>query len=128
MTFHIGEIPSHTVGLIYRPQRQSTVIAFANELSDIIQTIKRIPNRGNIMICGDINSPGPTSTTISPHVQSVFNIHNLHQLVTKKTHDVNLLDVVATESTDVVKDVNVAIYRMSDHKLVHGRMIYRTRL
>ena len=63
--------------------------------------------------------------TASPHLCKVMEDHFLIQVVDKPTRKDNLLDIVLTNSSDLVKRVTTEDTVMSDHRLVMCHLGYR---
>jgi len=111
-----------TVVHVYRPQWLSSVSSFVDELADIIAVLSS-ECTDNIIVCGDMNCPGETETSVDSDLSECFASLGLDQLVKEPTRCLpgvsNLLDVFATSDTTLVDNVSVtsADY-LSDHCMI----------
>ena len=94
----ISTVPPKTVVNIYRPPHLSHTTLF-EELADLIALVGANSN-ANILLCGDMNCPGPTATT-------PFDSFGLNQHVNTPTRGDNLLDVLITEDRVAISGVAV---------------------
>lgn len=118
--------PSSTFALVvaYRPQWCGTVGAFCDELFDVLTMIMTECN-DEIVLCGDMNCPGSTASSVATELQSLLDSTGLKQHVNQATRGDNLLDVVASSKESAVRDVTVDDAGfISDHRLVSARLIY----
>ena len=71
---------SHTVLHIYTPQWKSTVAEFVDELSDVIASLNA-NSTDNLIVCGDVNCPGPTPSSVDVALAEMLDSLGLTQLV-----------------------------------------------
>ena len=71
---------SHTVLHVYTPQWKSTVAEFVEELSDVIASINA-NSTDNLVVCGDVNCPGPTPSSVDVALTEMLDSLGLTQLV-----------------------------------------------
>jgi len=80
----------------------STVSSFVDELADIIAVLTSECS-DNIIMCGDMNCPGPNDSSVDVELSECFESLGLTQLLTEPTRRLptvaNLLDVFATCSS-----------------------------
>ena len=111
---------SHTVLHIYRPQWKSTVAEFVDELSDVIASLNA-NSTDNLVVCGDVNCPGPTTSSVDVRLAEMLDSLGLTQLVGSPTRDNNLLDVLASTSSTPITNVAVDDAGLiSDHRTRRG--------
>ena len=96
----------------------STISSFVDEFADIVTALTAACS-DNIIVCGDMNCPGPNDSSVAVGLADCFESLNLAQLVTVATRRTpsaaNLLDVLATSSTALVSNVRVTdADRLSD--------------
>ena len=80
---------SHAVLHVYRPQWKSTVAEFVDELSDVIASLNA-NSTDNLVVCGDVNCPGPTPSSVDVALAEILDSLGLTQLVGSPTRDNNL--------------------------------------
>ena len=101
---------------VYRPP-QSTPSSFYSKLADLLSAV--VTNTDRVVLCGDFNCPGGSSTIIDPDLSVVLNTFGLTQHVNEPTRNDNLLDLIATDSSLAVDNCSVAdVHSVSDHRLV----------
>ncbi len=121
------ELPKHTLlGVYYRPPNHST------KLSELQQSLTRLPSSHHVILCGDFNIPQIDWTTTSPTTTSqlaselcdTLNDFALHQLVTEPTRLNNILDLVVTNNPDKTTNVSVSDgLPGSDHLAVNFEIV-----
>ena len=117
---------SHTVLHIYRSQWKSTVAEFVDELSDAIASLNA-NYTDNLVVCGDVNCPGPTTSSVDVGLAEMLDSLGLTQLVGSPTHDNNLLDVLALTSSTLITNVAVDDAGLiSDHRIVTANVNVRS--
>ena len=110
-------------GNIYRPQWMSSVAEFIDELTDIIALLSA-ECTDNVVVCGNLNCPGPAPEQVDVRLAAAFESLGLSQLVSAATRDDSLLDVRATSSPAVLSGVDVDdAGQISDHRLVTARLV-----
>ena len=115
-----------TVVHVYRPQWMSTVSSFVDELADIIAVLTS--ECSDIIVCGDMNCPGPNDSSVDVELSECFESLGLTQLVTEPTRRLptvaNLHDVFASSSTALVDKVKVVdVDCLSDHCLMTADVV-----
>jgi len=99
----------------------SSLTLFFDEFADFLSTVGSLFD--NIVICGDLNCPGPDSMSTDPDLAAVFDSFDLTQHVSSPTRNNNLLDVLAAEPAVGVHDIRVDdAGQLSDHRLVAGML------
>ena len=117
---------SHTVLHVYRPQWKSTVAEFVDELSDVIASLNA-NSTDNLVVCGDVNCPGPTPSSVDVALAEMLDSLGLTQLVGSPTRDNNLLDVLASTSSTLITNVAVDDAGLiSDHRIVTANVTVRS--
>ena len=117
---------SHTVLHIYRPQWMSTVPEFVDELSDVIASLNASCT-DNLVVCGDVNCPGPAPSSVDVGLADVLDSLGLTQLVSSPTRDNNLLDILASTSSTLVTNIAVDDAGLiSDHRIVTANITVRS--
>jgi len=112
-----------TAAIIYRPPDTSKSL-FVDELSELLFELAAI-STDRLLLCGDINTPGPDSVSVDRAVAELLDEHGLVQHVRSPTrlNPDHLLDVLASESSLSVSDVRVkSAQGVSDHQLVVARV------
>ena len=110
--------PALTIVNLYRPPSTS-VSLFFDELTDFLSSVGSMFD--NLIICGDLNCPGPDPMSVDPDLAAVFDSFDLTQHVRTPTRNENLLDILAAEPAVNVHDVRVDdAGLLSDHRLVVG--------
>jgi len=113
---------SVTLVNIYRPPSRALCSAFFDELSDAIGAVVA-GSSDPLLLCGDLNCPGTVSSAVDARLTDVFTTFRLTQLVHSATRDTNLLDMVVTDSTVAVTNVQVSDAGLaSDHRLVTAKL------
>jgi Reverse transcriptase (RNA-dependent DNA polymerase)/Endonuclease-reverse transcriptase len=108
---------------IYRPP-DASMSSFLYELSDLLARLGNDIENDRVVICGDFNGAGATSTTIDADLQSLFDVNGMTQQVTSPTrHSTHspstLLDlVVCRAGSGRISSVKVCSSYISDHDLV----------
>jgi len=125
-----GSSTPFTVVHVYRPPWMSTVSTFVDKLADIIAMI-RTDCSGDILVCGNLNCPGPDDSSVDVELAECFESLGLTQLVQEPPRRLpgvaNLLDVFATSNTKLVSNVAVDIADcLSDHGLITADIAVRT--
>lgn len=111
--------PSFTVVNVYRPPSLS-VVDFYDEFPDVLAAIGA-STIDRLLVCGDLNCPGPDAVSVSADLADVFDVLGLEQHICSPTraNPDHLLDVLATDSALAVSDVLVDDAGcISDHRLV----------
>jgi len=77
---------------------------------------------------GDMNCPGPNSSSVDEELAECFESLDLTQLVTEPTRRTpnvaNLLDVFATSSAALVTNINITdVDHLSDHRLITADVV-----
>lgn len=103
---------------IYRPPTSPPSPTFYDELTNYITEViisKSLP----IVLCGDLNCPGPQSYNISPQLHSTLDSLNFTQHINQPTRGHNLLDIIATDHNSLISSASVInTHHISDHSLV----------
>jgi len=108
--------PAVTLANVYRPPSTS-VSLFYSELSDFLSSVGSAFD--NFVICEDLNCPGSTSTSVADDLAATFDAFGLTQHVCWPTRNDNVLDMLATDNTITVGDVQVDDAGLiSGHRLV----------
>jgi len=88
----------------------SSVSNFVDELADIIAMLTT-DSCGDIIVCDDLNCPGPDESSVDVKLTECFESLGLTQLVDEQTRRLpnvaNLLDVLATNNAKLVSNVRV---------------------
>jgi len=112
--------PAFTIANVYRLP-STPVSSFYNELADFLSTIGSISDR--LIVCGDLNCPGPDSSSVDPGLAAVIDEFGLTQHVCSPTRNNNLLHMFASDSSVSVSDVRIDdAGLMSDHRLVAAKV------
>ena len=92
-----------------RPCRSAAVVThcashlqtseFVDELSDVIASLNA-NSTDNLVVCGDVNCPGPTPSSVNVGLAEMLDSLGLTQLVGSPTRDNNLLDVFGVNLVD----------------------------
>jgi len=118
-----GLCTSFSIGHIYRPLWMSSVSNCVDELANIIAMLTT-DSCGKIIVCGDLNCPGPDESSVDVKLTECFESLGLTQLVdepTRRLPDVaNLLQVLATNNAKLVSNVSRQ-RRLSVRSLPHHR-------
>jgi len=92
---------------------------FVDELSDVLSTVVAASDR--LLIVGDFNCLGPTSTTIYPPLAELLDCMDMTQHVQSATRAQNLLDLLITDPSLAITGVRVDDAGLvSDHRLFTG--------
>jgi len=111
---------------IYRPQWKSRVAEFVDELSDVIASLNA-NSTDNLVVCGDVNCPGPTPSSVEVGLAEMLDSLGLTQLVGSPMRDNNLLDVLASTSSTLITNVAVDDAGLiSDHRIVTANVTIRS--
>ena len=127
-----------TIVAVYRPP-DTTKVLFKEALTEIERYLTDISKqKSDLLIMGDLNFPNvnwDTKTAKSgcskndkdcfSDLCKVMEDHFLIQVIDKPTRKDNLLDIVLTNSSDLVKRVTTEDTVMSDHRLVMCQLGYR---
>ena len=97
----------------------SFIAEFIDELTDVIALLTA-ECADNIVVCGDLNCPGPLPDQVDARLAAAFNSLGLSVLVNAATRDESLLDVLASSLSGV--DVDDA-GQISNHRLVTARLV-----
>ena len=117
---------SHVIIAIDRPPHSSLAVFF-DELTDVIAAAS-IDTGDNIIVCGDLNCPGPDPQQVDDRLTAVFESFGMQQLVTEPTRNDNLLDVLASGCDKAFSRVTVDDAGcISDHRLVSAQLSLRRR-
>ena len=109
---------SFLIANVYRPSSSALSELFFDQLSDLLTSLVST-STDHLVLCGDLNCPGADPATVDPRLDDIFETFGLNQHVKQATRDDNLLDVLATHSTLVVKNLRVDDAGMvSDHRLI----------
>ena len=93
---HVGAAMSPvTVVHVYLPQWMSMVSSFVDELADIIAVLTSECS-DNIIMCGDMNCPGPSDSSVDVELSECFESFGLTQLVTEPTRRLPTLQTYST--------------------------------
>ena len=102
----------------------SNINVFYDELSSLLADVTVAVDCDRLVVCGDLNCPGSTESTVADQLTEVLNTFGLTQLVTKPTRfgstSMNLLDVMITgHSSPLLSNIEVCpTHELSDHCLV----------
>ena len=102
----------------------SNVNVFYDELSSLLADVTVAVDSDRLVVCGDLNCPGSTESTVADQLTEVLNTFGLTQLVTKPTRfgstSKNLLDVMITgHGSPFLSNIEVcSTHELSDHCLV----------
>ena len=108
--------PSLSVANIYRPPN-TPIRQFCDEMVEFLSVIESTSDR--LILCGDVNCPGPDSSSVDPNLADVFETFSMTQHVKSPTRNNNLLDVLVTDDAVTVTNVSVDDAGLvSDHRLV----------
>ena len=103
---------------LYRPSSSALSELFFEQLSDLLTSLVSA-STDHIVVCGDLNCPGADQSSVDPRLDDIFDTFGMNQHVKQATRENNLLDVLATHSTLVVKNIRVDDAGMvSDHRLI----------
>ena len=106
---------------IYR-QLRYPVSEFSDELADFVTFIYTASNDG-LVLCGDISCPGVDRSCVDDSLALLLASLGLDQLVTSPTRDENLLDILATDTTELLSEVEINdACCISDYRLVHANL------
>ena len=109
---------SFLIANLYRPSSSALSELFFEQLSDLLTSLIST-STDHIVVCGDLNCPGTDQSSVDPRLDDIFETFGLNQHVRQATRENNLLDILATHSTLVVKNVRVDDAGMvSDHRLI----------
>ena len=109
---------SFLIANVYRPSSLALSELFFDQFSDLLTSLVST-STDHLVLCGDLNCPGADPATVDPRLDDIFGTFELNQHVKQATRDNNLLDVLATHSTLVVKNIRVDDAGMvSDHRLI----------
>ena len=97
---------SHTVLRTYRPQWKSMVAKFVDELSDVIPLLNA-NSTDNLVVCGDVNFPGPTLSSVDDGLAEMLDSLGLMQRVGLPTRD-NMAGRFKIYSQLVVSAIRIA--------------------
>ena len=100
-------------------------------LKDTIESLEGTPD---ILLCGDFNlpkanwtSPAESSCPLTEKMISFQNNFFLNQVVNKPTHrSGNTLDLVLTNNTHLISDINSQPSALSDHYVVEAQTHYKS--
>ena len=99
---------------IYRPPGTVTRV-FCDALADLLDELVLTGHR--LVVCGDVNCPGPLSGILDHNLIDVLNRYSLKQHVSTHVGG-NLLDVIATPDSDA----SLVSVSFSDHSVVSCRL------
>ena len=104
---------------VYRPPSQSKSV-FIDEFLDIISTISATSGNDRLLICGDVNLPGPPgSSNIDVDLQKALESLGLYQHVAQPTRGDNILDILATSDTLPLTRIALSDAGfISDHRMI----------
>ena len=108
---------------INRPPK-CPVLEFLDELLDVVTSFYTASN-DQFVLCGDVNCPGVDGTCVDNSLASMLDSLGLDQLVTSPTCDDNLMDILATDTSESLSDVEIDDAGcISDHRLVHANLAF----
>ena len=121
-----------TIAIVYRPPSTSTTL-FYEELSDMLTRLSDVIDGDRFIACGDFNCGGDDSNSIRSDLESVFDLHCLHQHVPRATRGRSssseaLLDlVVARLGSNRISQLDVhSTHEVSDHDLITWSLATRS--
>ena len=97
--------PPTVIMNIYRPP-SSSVPVFLDKLAELL-TAFGSQTPGKLLLCGDMNCPGPECSHINEDLVSLLDTFGLFQHVHEPTRGRNLLDIVATDHVASISDLLV---------------------
>ena len=101
----------------------SSIAEFIDELTDVIALLTA-ECADNIVVCGDLNCPGPLPDQVDAHLATALDSLGLSLLVSAATRNESLLDVLASSSPTLLSGVDVDdAGQISDHRLVTARLV-----
>lgn len=111
------------LGVCYRPPDCAS--SFHTELCSVLLNIKNRFPKADMLLFGDFNFPSIDWPNLSPGSSTASKLFldmclnlNFTQLVDKPTRSDNILDLVLTTSSDLVKSIHYCD-GLSDHKVLH---------
>ena len=108
---------SFVIANIYRPPNLSSSI-FLEKLLDLVANLY-VDTNSNLLLLGDLNSPGSSLDTFSDALSTFLSSFNLTKLVYEPTCGKNLLDMVAADDPAAILDMKVDDCGLiSDHRLI----------
>ena len=111
------------LGIFYRPPHTDS-----KYLSYLQHSLASISHSSSVVLCGDFNlahidwqKVSPTQTCkLSTEFCDTINDHSLDQLVSEPTRNGNILDLLLTNTTGIIHDVEVVEgIHGSDHEAIH---------
>jgi len=104
---------------IYRPPTTTPSQQFFTELTDLLLEAQ-LQSSHPVILCGDLNCPGDSSTTIDDHLSQVFSDLGFIQHIQSPTRGSNLLDIITSCSFDsIISSASVQpSHEISDHNLI----------
>ena len=115
------------LGTVYKPKHNDAVTV--DNLQNVLTKINhKLPNN-NIIVCGDFNQPNvdwnnlctiPSTWACSKTANKLINVtveNGLDQVVDKPTRGNNILDLVLTNNTNVIRKIEVEP-GLGDHEMV----------
>jgi len=102
----------------------SNINLFYDELSSLLADVTVAVDCSRLVVCGDLNCPGSTESTVADQLTELLDTFGLTQLVTKPTRfgstSKNLLDVIITGyGSPLLSNIEVcSTHELSDHCLV----------
>jgi hypothetical protein len=97
--------------------------AFCDSLANLVDQLQLAGTP--FLVCGDLNCPGISGTTLDVKLIDILERHGLTQHVKTPTHDAgNLLDVIVTadDDSELVSHISVRPTCFSDHHTVACRL------
>jgi exonuclease III len=106
---------------IYQPNSPPTS-EFYSELDTLLSRIV-VESPARLVLCGDYNCAGDDGHSVNEHLDEVLVSCGLEQHVHQPTREGNLLDIVASSDSGLVRDVRVIdCSEVSDHCLITARL------
>ena len=129
---HAGATDGITIVIVYRLPSTSITL-FYDELSDMFTKLGDVIDGDRFIACGDFNCGSDNSNSIRSDLESVFDLHCLHQFVPRATHGRSstseaLLDlVVARVGSNRISQLDVhSTHEVSDHDLITWSLATRS--
>ena len=101
------------IGVIYRPPDES--IQYWTKLEDLLVNAKE-SHEGTLLICGDLNCYMKMRNN---KLESLLNKLHMEQIIKETTHrtatSATIIDIIATNSIDIIEDVKVEPPSLSNH-------------
>lgn len=111
---------------LYRPPNSSPTQTFFDELAELLAEVVTL-HPVAVLLCGDLNCPGPTPSTVHVNLQQTLADFSFIQHVTTPTRENNLLDIFASLACPVTSVNVIDSHELSDHRLVKALMNYDVR-